>query len=847
MTDCSLFPFISKPGRYLGQEFNSTQKNWQDTSVRNALIFPDLYEIGMSHQGLQILYHILNASDNFLAERSYCPGRDVEKLLKEKNLPLTSLESGTPLKDFDIIGITLPYELCYTNILTILDLANIPFRAKDRDSSSPLLIAGGAGAFNPEPVAEIFDAIVVGDGEDVILLISELVQQSKKEDWPKETLLTKLAELDGIYVPSHFTPIYDDAGILTKIEATGPKETVLKCFVKDFEEISHLLKPIVPNAKIVHDRLGIEVARGCTRGCRFCQAGITYRPVRERSPEQIKKLAKEAIQDSGFDELALLSLSTGDYSCLDGLLPDLMNEFSEKFVSVAMPSMRVGTLSQNIMDQIKRVRKTGFTMAPEAGSERLRRVINKGITEEALLDTCKEAFTLGWTLMKLYFMIGLPTETDEDIEAIGELTNKVRQFRDAGGNSRKSQVNVSVGTFVPKPHTPFQWAAQLTIEESKRKIQILKEVLPKKGCKFKWHTPEQSFLEGVFSRGDRKSLNLLIKAWEMGARLDGWSEHFNLYLWREAAKAVEIDMDQYLRERDLSEVLPWQHIQTGVTTDFFKDELERAVAETYTPDCRYNKCQKCGVCDFKTVAPIVFNKKRFLEEPERRPVPEKRVVDNKDHHFKYIVHYSRKGNICFLGHLEILLVVFRALRRANIETNFSQGFNPSPKVSFGPALAVGTESLAEYFILDLPTPFENLAEATDRLSDNLPPGIDVTGVEIHNGKIPQEIITSYQVTFPKALGLEEQEKLQAFADAEVFEWSRLRKGKRKTINARPLIESIKMTGDNTIALDLINCASVPGIKPIEALALIFALNAEESLRLKLLKTGWHPIKSQNRY
>ncbi|MGL1930207.1 MAG: TIGR03960 family B12-binding radical SAM protein [Desulfotalea sp.] len=840
MTDNSIFPHISKPGRYLGQEFNSIQKNWQECSVRCAFVFPDLYEIGMSHQGLQILYHIINAKNDFLAERCYCPNTDVEKLLREKQHPLTSLESEKPLADFDIVGITLPYELCYANILTVLDLANIPFEAKDRQDTFPLLIAGGAGAFNPEPVAEIFDAIILGDGEDSMLEVANVVKDGKLKCLSKDEILIELAKLDGLYIPKHFTPQYDDTGKIINIKSSGPKKTVLKAFLKSFEETAHLTKPLVPNAKIIHDRLAIEIARGCTRGCRFCQAGITYRPVRERSAKEIKKLAIEAIADSGFDELALLSLSTGDYSCLDSLLPELMNEFSDKFVSVAMPSMRVGTLSPTIMDEIKRVRKTGFTLAPEAGSERLRRVINKGITEEDLLNTCKEAFSLGWTTMKLYFMIGLPTETDEDLEAMADLTNKVRRFREVGGNVRKSQVNISVGTFVPKPHTPFQWAAQMSLEESKRRIQLLKKLLPKKGCNFKWHTPEQSFLEGVFSRGDRRLLPVLIEAWNQGARLDGWSESFNYARWITAAETCQVNLDEYLRERDLEEVLPWQHLETGVSMEFLKRELENSIKEAYTPDCRYHKCSKCGVCDMETISPIVHNKRKFLDEIEvkERKVVEKKVSNN---HHKYIIHYSRHGRICYLGHLEILQVVFRALRRAGIETHFSQGYNPSPKVSFGPALSVGTESMAEYFMIDLPHPLADIKATAEKIGSNLPPGMELMGLENSNGKIPQDIVTKYQITLPNELTGDSNKNIEDFLATNEFFWTRSRKGKTSQIDIRPMIPAFSIINENTVEIDHITRASQPGIKTIEAICNILKISDEDRPKLKILKLSWKDI------
>ncbi len=844
MTDSSLYPYISKPGRYLGHEYNSIKKDWQQATCTTALIFPDLYEIGMSHQGLQILYHLLNQEDSFIAERCYCPSKDIEELLRQKQQQLTSLESAKPLKDFDMLGITLPYELCYTNILTILDLANIPFKAADRDLSFPLLLAGGAGAFNPEPVAELFDAILIGDGEEAMLEVAELIADNKKNTGDKEFFLAALSNIEGIYVPSHFQPVYSDSGKLTEIKPLTQKEKVLRRFLTDFERIDHLEKPIVPNAKIVHDRLGIEIARGCTRGCRFCQAGITYRPVRERSVEQVRKLATKAIGDSGFDELALLSLSTGDYSCLEQILPELMNEFSEQYVSVAMPSMRVGTLSEPIMDQIKRVRKTGFTLAPEAGSERLRQVINKGITEEALLDTCRDAFSLGWTVMKLYFMIGLPTENDDDLEAISDLVNKVRRFRDAGGNVKKSQVKVSVGTFVPKPHTPFQWADQLTIEESKRRIFLLKDILPRKGCNLNYHSPLMSYMEGVFSRGDRKLLPLLIEAWKLGVRLDGWTEHFDFKTWQQAAENIQLDMDSYLLGYGLDDTLPWQHIDTGVTTDFLKDELKKSKVGTYTPDCRYHKCSKCGVCDFDTILPIVHNKKKFTElddttTPEITPPKER--VETPQVHFKYMVSYSRQGNICYLGHLEILQVVFRALRRAGIETNYSQGFNPSPKVSFGPALSVGTESLAEYFIMDLVEPLKDLPQAIQLLSSNLPPGLSVTDITPHTGDIPQEVETTYEITVPIELSKEHQNLIKNFLETDEFNWTRYRKGKKKTINLRPLINTIELLDSSKIRVAINNSAGQAGIKPQEFTKILFNLSDDDLLQIKTFKLGWHPI------
>lgn len=848
MTDRTILSSITRPGRYLGHEYNSVQKTWEAAKVRFALIFPDLYEIGMSHQGLQILYHLLNNKEDFLAERCFCPDKDLELLLSEKETSLTSLESGRPLKDFDVLGITLPYELCYTNILTILNLSAIPFYSSDRDDTYPLILGGGACSLNPEPVADFFDAILLGDGEEAIVDIASLLAQHKAAKLAKNETLELLSKIDGVYIPAHFQPEYSPQGRLQAIHRTGgSKEYISRRIVNDLNEIDHLIHPIVPNAKIVHDRMGIEVARGCTRGCRFCQAGITYRPVRERSPEKIMELADNGLGDSGFEELALLSLSTGDYSCLEQTLPQLMDKFADSFISVAMPSMRVGTLTPEIMEQVKRVRKTGFTLAPEAGSERLRRVINKGITEDDLISTCTEAFALGWRVIKFYFMIGLPTETEQDIDEIVQLVQKAMKVRSGGGGKGKKQINVSLGTFVPKPHTPFQWERQLSIEESKLHIRRLQNGLPRKGCNFRYHSPQISFLEGVFSRGDRRLSKLMELAWQAGARLDGWDENFDLSRWQKAAELCQLDLDDFLRARELDEILPWQHLQTGVDLQFLKDELSKATGEVYTPDCRYHDCQKCGLCDFETLFPIVYNRSGKTVAPEQPSIPKredttptkKSPVDTG--HFKYIVHYSRTGDICFLGHLEILQIVFRTLRRASVATNFSQGFNPSPKISFGPALPVGTESLAEFFIMDLPAPLGNPAATTEQLNAKIAPGLKITKIELHSGKVPQKICIAYNLTLPGAITDSEKIGAENFINSSSFLISKTRKGKTKEIDIRPLIINFSMTKPDLVQLEIVSASTQPGIKPLEALTEIFGLEKERSLQTKILKTSWQAL------
>ncbi len=843
MQNKEFLPYVNKPGRYIGQEYNLPNQKDDRSTFHCALVFPDLYEIGMSHQGLQILYHILNNSGEISAERCYCPDTDAEKLLKAKEIPLTSLESGRPLAQFDLIGITLPHELCYTNILTILERSGIPFFSKERQEHHPIILGGGTCALNPEPVADFFDVILLGDGEEAVVEIAQLLRTARQNGASRSQQLEQLVTINGLYIPQYYNPIYDTGNRIIKIEHNSRvPDRIQKRVLANLDALDHLYHPIVPNSRIVHDRLGIEVARGCTRGCRFCQAGITYRPVRERSVSQIMQLAEKGIDHSGFEELALLSLSTGDYSCLPELLPKLMDTFSREFVSVSLPSMRVGTLTQDLMDEIKRVRKTGFTLAPEAGSERLRLAINKGISENDLLESARDAFNLGWTLIKLYFMIGLPTETLEDIDAIVDLARKTAEAGNVSGQGRK-RVTVSIGTFVPKPHTPFQWEEQLSIQQSQKRINYLKDNMPRQGFKLKWHDPKQSYLEGVFSRGDRRLAPLIVEAWQMGARLDSWSDYFYLQRWIDSAERCNIDLDFYLRKRDKEEILPWGHLSTGVEEEFLLDELDKTQKGEYTPDCRYHGCQSCGLCDFETIAPVVHNSVQADAQVVERPV----AADSKEKSepngkFKYLVTYSRTGIICYLGHLEFLQIIFRALKRAKIRTNFSQGYNPSPKVSFSPALPVGTESLCESFIMELPNPLDDCQNQAALLSKVMPVGIVISEIRPFQGKLPQEVKTTYHVSLENELIEEDLKKLDSFLTAESSIISRTRKGKTKQIDIRPMVETISVISKNTVTMKIIARSGLPGIKPLKVLEHVLERNEAELLTSLVCKTDWQTLQ-----
>ena len=842
---------VKKPSRYIGKEFNACYKNWDKARLRVALVFPDLYEIGMSHHGLQILYSVINEQEDLLADRVYGPDKDLEELLQRRNDSLFAVESRRPLAEFDMIGITLPYELCYTNILTILALGHIPLWASERHDSHPFVIGGGSGSFNPEPVADFFDAILLGDGEKAILEIAAALQSAKERNLDRRTTLEKLAEIAGVYVPSFFAPRYDSLG---KLLAVHPLKKgyakIQRRILPDLETSLVAEKPLVPLVRIVHDRLGIEVARGCTRGCRFCQAGIIYRPVRERTADRVVELAEKGMEAGGFEELALLSLSTGDYSCLSPVLGRLMDKFVKEYVSVSMPSMRVGTLTPEIMNQIKRVRKTGFTLAPEAGSERLRKVINKGITEEDLLATCRDASILGWKLLKFYFMFGLPTETQEDIRAIADLVHRAART----SADRRLRINVSVAAFVPKPHTPFQWEPQITIDEAFARINLLRKSLSKGNFKLKWHDPRQGFLEGVMSRGDRLLSGVIAEAWLRGARLDAWSEHYDLNIWQAAAEACNIDLSHYLRQRDFAEVLPWQHLDTGVDQEFLRAELKKSLAGDYTPDCRAHGCQKCGVCDFNEVRPVIqcipesrdgreekASTHVSIEITEEKvvqgPVEEEKAEKDKPHQW-YRLFYAKQGDIRLLSHLEVIQLFFQAFRRAGVRLHFTQGFNPVPKASFSPALPVGTESLAEYLDVDLTGGITDESEFLLRINKQLPPGIEITsvaGVPDKNIAAAAKNLTCYRISLERALSAHDRNNLNSFMNSQSFIITKIRKGKKRLLDIRMLVESLVVSGEYTLEMVLHSEEGRAASKPVEILKAVLHLTDEECHVASILK------------
>ena len=591
---------IDKPARYIGNELNSVVKEKDTVDIRFVMCFPDVYEIGMSHLGIQILYDMLNKREDVWCERVYSPWSDLHAILKEENIPLFSLESQQPVKDADFLGITIQYEMCYTNILQILDLSQIPIEAADRTENDPILIGGGPCTYNPEPIAEFFDLFYMGEGEISYDALLDLYKKMKQEGASRKDFLHEAAKIPGIYVPSLYEVSYKEDGTIAGFEPVyeDVPRTVTKQIVTDMTQAVYPEKPIVPFIKATQDRVVLEIQRGCIRGCRFCHAGMVYRPVRERKPEVLMDLSRKLVDNTGYNEISLVSLSSADYSCLAPLVHKMIGEFKDERVSVSLPSLRIDSFCVAIAKEVQAVRKSGLTFAPEAGSQKMRDVINKGVTEEDLMNAVGAAFESGWNSVKLYFMIGLPYETDEDVLAIADLARKVqyKYFQITG--KRGCKVTVSASSFVPKPYTAFQWFAQNDLEEIRRKQFLLKDEIKKyKNITLNYHDAKTGTIEAVFARGDRRVGKALLLAWQKGARFDGWSDCFSYERWLEAISDAGLDKDFYAaRERGEQEAFPWEHISPGVSRRFLWNEWRKAYAQQLTHDCRRASCTGCGVC-----------------------------------------------------------------------------------------------------------------------------------------------------------------------------------------------------------------------------------------------------------
>lgn len=599
---------IEKPARYIGGEVNAVMKNVEDIDVRFAMCFPDVYEIGMSHLGIQILYDMFNRREDVWCERVYSPWHDLDKVMREQKIPLFALESQDPIKDFDFLGITIQFEMCYTNILQILDLSQIPLHAKDRTLDDPFVIGGGPCTYNPEPIAEFFDIFYIGEGETAYDELLDAYKEWKGSGKSRREFLERAAQIEGLYVPIFYDAEYNEDGTLKSFTPNNEyaSAVVKKQIVMDVTDAPYPMKPVVPFIKVTQDRVVLEIQRGCIRGCRFCQAGMLYRPVRERNVERLKQYAHDMLQNTGHEEISLSSLSSSDYSELKELVTYLIDEFKNKGINISLPSLRIDAFSLDVMSKVQDIRKSSLTFAPEAGSQRLRDVINKGLTEEVILNGSRLAFEGGWNKVKLYFMLGLPTETEEDMKAIPQLANEIAAlYYDTVPKEKrngKCQITISTSFFVPKPFTPFQWAGMYTPGDYLARARVVNEgvhaQLNHKSIKYNWHEADVTVLEGILARGDRKIGQALLKVYEKGGIFDAWSEYFDYQRWEDAFAECGIDTDFYtMRERDLDEIFPWDFIDTGVSKEFLKREWKNAHDEKVTPNCRM-KCSGCGAMKF---------------------------------------------------------------------------------------------------------------------------------------------------------------------------------------------------------------------------------------------------------
>jgi len=596
-----ILPLVQKPGRYFGGELNQVKKEWNSVKTRMALVFPDIYDIGVPNLGVMILYELINSRSDALCERAYLPWLDMESAMRENEIPLYSLESKTPLAKFDIIGFTLPYETLYTNVLNALDLAHIPLRSQNRSETDPIIIAGGHAAYNPEPMAPFIDAFVIGEGEEVIHEIIDSVQLAKNSGWDRRKTLRALQSISGVYVPSLYQPVYNDDQTVKAVapESDDLPKRILKRMCARLPDPP--TKFIVPSIDVVHNRIAMEIMRGCTRGCRFCHAGMVNRPVRERSVDTILNSLEQALKNTGYEEIALLSLSSSDYTHIQELTEKIVERFSERKLTISLPSLRIESFSIDLMEKLKGARQGGFTLAPEAATDHMRNIINKPIQSDQLLATAREIYSRGWQSLKLYFMIGQPGETIEDVQAIADLCKKVIvEGRKVIG--KRASLHVGVSTFVPKPHTPFQWAALDSLPSVLQKQNLLKDQLRGPGMRMTWSNPRETILEAVLSRGDRRLADVIETAWKNGAKFDAWQDQFNYNVWMDAFDAHHLSVDFYTtRPRSLEEVFPWDHINPGVSRRYLESEYKKSLNGELTGDCRSN-CYACGILpEFNTL------------------------------------------------------------------------------------------------------------------------------------------------------------------------------------------------------------------------------------------------------
>ncbi len=735
----AILPRVQKPARYLGLERNLVRKPWDSVPLHVALAFPDTYEIGMSHQGSRILYHLVNRRADALAERTYAPWPDMGEALRRAGVPLYTLESYRPVADFDILGITLQSELNYINIPYLLDLAGLPRFAAERGETGPVVLGGGPCTANPEPVADFFDAILIGDAEAALDPILDAVRDARREGVSRLELLRRLAAIEGVYVPRFYRWNPDHGPGRPAHETLDPAAPlpVRRVWTDRLDPADQPETPIVPFAEVIQDRLGMEIMRGCTQGCRFCQAGYWYRPVREHDPDMVAERMERQAVETGFEEVGLLSLSTADYSQIGPLVHRLAGSLGSRRVSVSLPSLRADAFSVRLAEAVSTVRKSGFTFAPETGSDRLRRVINKTFTNADMLRAAESAFASGWNLIKVYAMIGLPTETDEDLEELVRLTEQLvamgRRIR-----GRKVEVKVSVGCFVPKAWTPFQWEPFSGVEELERRIGLLRRRFRRiRGARLTWNEPREAALETILSRGDRRLGPVICRAHDLGAVFDGWNEQLDLGAWERALEEHGIDVEAALGEKDIHGPLPWDLIDAGVRKGYLKAELRRSRNEAATEDCKWGHCYRCGIPgdggDIRLAAA------KLPRPPEDVPAPVAAVSRDPDRsarplhpgppaqqpavHRKYRCTFAKRGDARYLSPRQVMDALERALRAAGVPVHYTEGYNPHIRLSMGPALPLGTEGLAESFDVDCTAAVgRHHMEAVNR---RLPEGLEI--------------------------------------------------------------------------------------------------------------------------
>lgn len=776
---------VRKPGRYCGGEFNMIKKDHNKVDVKICLIYPDIYDIGMSFYGYQLLYHLVNAKKSFVAERSYSPWFDMEELMRLENLPLFSLETLTPLSEFDLLGFTLQYEMTYTNILNILDLSKIPIFSKNRGEEDPIIIAGGSGSVNPEPIRDFIDIFVIGDGEEIIIQLMEKIKKYKQQNYKRDDILRHLSSpKDGIYVPKYFQK----------------NEYVIANKIKSLSKENYSIKPLVPIKEIVQDRLSLEVQRGCTAGCRFCQAGMIYRPIRERPYSELAKYTKDALKNTGYETVSLLSLSTTDYTGLRPYFSLTKKYFNDNNISVSLPSLRLDSFNSKIVDDINNQKKSGITFAPESGTQRLRDVINKNITEEDLFSSVKVALENNYKTLKFYFMIGLPTETDEDIAGIVDLIKRISTMSKSYGRIR---INVSISTFIPKPLTPFQWEKQLLPEETDRIIHYLRNELKNTKVKLMTNDPYESLIESVVSRGDDK-LNLVIyDVWENGGKFDAWSEKFDKDLWLNALKKYDIDPLKYTSEKNINDPLPWDFIDFGIKRDFLIEEREKAFKLESTIDCR-DGCYFCGVCnkDLKMLQnnKNIHNDEEVDESKLKLEIEEENKLKDAE---EWIVRmkFAKAGLIKYITHHDLFRIFQRSINMLNLPIKYSQGFNRRPKISFGFPIPMSYAAFEEYVDMIF---LRSISDIKSQFNKVLPEGLKIISQAQIERKTPSIMIDTkeiiYKVKFYSDIDTDKiKNKYFDLRKNDNLKIKRKNKKKVKEINLREFIKDLEF-GENYIII-----------------------------------------------